>query len=76
MTAQDQRREVHALTARLLSLSVSLRDHAADGPELVTELLRCSRVVLDLAEDAAALANRLEDDAVAEEESEVARAAE
>ena len=65
--AAQQHASIHQLTMRLQSLSLSLHQHRFDGPELVAELLRCSRVALDIAEEAAGLANRLEDDALEEE---------
>ena len=68
MTPAAQHAAIYALTMRLQSLSLSLRDRSGDGPELVAELLRCSRVALDIAEEAAGLANRLEDEC---EENEV-----
>lgn len=61
LTPRDQHRAVHALTARLQSLAVCLRDRASDGPELIEELKRCATVALDVAEDAMRLAERLEE---------------
>ena len=67
MIASEQHAAIHAITMRLQSLSLSLHQHRFDGPELVSELLRCATVALDIAEEAAGLANRLEDDALEEE---------